>query len=69
VVRLSEDGQPIETLWDPSGAAHSTITSMREHQGYLYLGGLENNRIGRVKLKRGNPNWVSWESYWGGMRQ
>jgi ribose transport system permease protein len=69
VVRLSEDGQPIETLWDPSGAAHSTITSMREHQGYLYLGGLENNRIGRVKLKRGNPSWVSWESYWGSMRR
>ena len=23
---------------------------MREHKGYLYLGGLENNRIGRIKL-------------------
>ena len=26
------------------------ITSMREHRGYLYLGGITNNRIGRYKL-------------------
>ena len=26
------------------------ITSMREHKGYLYLGGIMNNRIGRYKL-------------------
>jgi ribose transport system permease protein len=42
---------------------------MREHKGYLYLGGLENNRIGRIRLKRGKPDWVSWESYWGSTRR
>jgi len=69
ICRLSEAGEPIESLWDPSGRNHSTITSMREHKGYLYLGGLENNRIGRIKLGRGNPDWVSWESYWGDLRR
>jgi len=31
------------------------ITSMREHRGYLYLGGIANNRIGRYKLEGGRP--------------
>jgi ribose transport system permease protein len=50
VVKVSETGEAIETLWDPGGESHATITSMREHNGYLYIGGLENNRIGRIKL-------------------
>ena len=55
----------IESLWDPTGDSHNMITSMREHKGYLYIGGLENNRIGRVPLPEADPNWTSWESYWG----
>jgi ribose transport system permease protein len=51
VVKVSEQGDVLETYWDPGGEAHSTITSMREHDGYLYIGGLENNRVGRVKLR------------------
>src|SRR5690606_31180372 len=50
VVKVSENGEVLETLWDPGGTAHATITSMREHDGYLYIGGLENNRVGRIKL-------------------
>lgn len=50
IVKISEQGEVIETYWDPGGRAHSTITSMREHDGYLYIGGLENNRVGRIKL-------------------
>ena len=42
----------LESYWDPTGISHSTVTSMREHKGYLYLGGLENNRIGRIQLAR-----------------
>ena len=34
-------------LWDLGGDNHPMITSMREHRGYLYLGGIFNNRIGR----------------------
>jgi ribose transport system permease protein len=50
VVKVSEQGDVVETLWDPGGNAHASITSMREHEGYLYVGGLENNRIGRIRL-------------------
>lgn len=50
VVKVSAEGEVVETLWDPGGESHATITSMREHNGYLYIGGLENNRIGRIKL-------------------
>ena len=35
------------------------ITSMREHHGFLYLGGTYNNRIGRYKLEGADPNFVS----------
>ena len=42
------------------------ITSMREHRGYLYLGGIANNRIGRYKLGRGfDPLFVQYEKRWG----
>ncbi|MDQ0376056.1 ABC transporter permease [Amycolatopsis thermophila] len=51
VVRVSEQGEVLDTYWDPGGKKHSTITSMREHDGYLYIGGLENNRIGRIKVR------------------
>ncbi|WP_156096330.1 ABC transporter permease [Amycolatopsis jejuensis] len=50
VVKVSEQGEVLETYWDPGGESHASITSMREHDGYLYVGGLENNRIGRIKL-------------------
>ena len=39
---------------------------MREHKGYLYLGGLENNRIGRIKLDRVDESWTGFDAYWGG---
>ncbi|WP_199433799.1 ABC transporter permease [Qaidamihabitans albus] len=55
VVKVSDEGEVLETFWDPGGEAHATITSMREHDGYLYIGGLENNRVGRIKLDRGGP--------------
>src|SRR6266436_622875 len=50
VVKLSAAGEPLESYWDPGGASHATITSMREHDGWLYIGGLMNNRIGRIRL-------------------
>jgi len=50
VVKLSAEGEPLESYWDPGGASHATITSMREHQGWLYIGGLMNNRVGRIRL-------------------
>ena len=41
-----------KSLWDLGGVNHPMITSMREHRGHLYLGGIQNNRIGRYTLAR-----------------
>lgn len=65
IVRFGEDGEIIESLWDKSGENHPMITSMREHKGRLYIGGIFNNRIGSLKLQSGNPNWSGPTSYWG----
>jgi len=68
VVKFDEAGLPLESLWDPGGTKHATATSMREHKGWLYIGGLENNRIGRVPLPGADPDWTGYESYWGRAR-
>jgi ribose transport system permease protein len=64
VVKFDDSGVVHQSLWDPGGISHPTITSMREHKGYLYIGGLENNRIGRLRLPDADPNWTGWDSYW-----
>lgn len=64
VLRFTEDGRILESMWDAEGAAHPQVTSMREHKGHLYLGGLENNRIGRIRLPWADRNWTSLASYW-----
>jgi ribose transport system permease protein len=69
VLKFTERGEVLESYWDPTGISHSTLTSMREHKGYLYLGGLENNRIGRVKLDGADPTWTGYEAYWGNKRR
>jgi ribose transport system permease protein len=65
VIKFDDDGVVSESLWDPGGKSHPTITSVREHKGYLYIGGLENNRIGRIRLPNADPNWQAYNSYWG----
>ena len=69
VLKFNEAGEVLESMWDPTGLSHPTITSMREHKGWLYLGGLENNRIGRIRLKDADPTWTGFEAYWGGRRR
>jgi len=69
IVKFTEEGKVLESWWDPTGVAHSTLTSMREHKGWLYLGGLENNRIGRVRLPDADPTWTGYEAYWGSKRR
>ena len=64
VVKFTRDGQVLEALWDRLAENHPMITSMREHRGYLYLGGILNNRIGRIKLPNADPNWTGTSSYW-----
>ena len=51
MVKISSEGKTLESLWDFGATNHPMITSMREHKGYLYLGGVTNNRIGRCRLR------------------
>ena len=65
VVQISDSGEVLDVLWDRSGINHPSITSTCEHKGYLYLGGVSNNRIGRVRLPGADPNWTAQQDYWG----
>ena len=65
VVRFDDQGNILETLWDFGGVNHPMITSMREHKGWLYLGGISNNRIGRLRLTGRDDDWTGVGSYWG----
>jgi ribose transport system permease protein len=65
VIKFDEQGNILDALWDLGGQNHPMITSMREHKGYLYLGGVSNNRIGRYKLPGADPNWTAQDFYWG----
>ena len=65
VLKFTEAGQVVDMLWDLDGENHPMITSMREHRGHLYLGGILNNRIGRYKLPDADPNFVQYEKRWG----
>jgi ribose transport system permease protein len=64
VVKFNEQGKILESLWDLKGVNHPMITSMREHRGYLYLGGIANNRIGRFKLENADPDFVQYDKRW-----
>lgn len=65
VIKFDETGKVLECLWDSKGVNHPMITSMREHKGYLYLGGSLNNRIGKWKIPGADPNWTGMGDYWG----
>ncbi len=64
VLKFSEAGEVLETLWDLGGENHPMITSMREHKGHLYLGGISNNRIGRYTLSGADPGFNQYERRW-----
>jgi ribose transport system permease protein len=65
VVKFNEKGEILDSLWDLGGMNHPMITSMREHRGWLYLGGVSNNRIGRYRLPDADPTWCAQDAYWG----
>ncbi|MGA7808524.1 ABC transporter permease [Bradyrhizobium sp.] len=64
VVKFNEQGKILDSFWDLKGVNHPMITSMREHRGYLYLGGIANNRIGRFKLENADPDFVHYDRRW-----
>jgi ribose transport system permease protein len=65
VVKFSAEGRIIETLGDMTGQSHPMVTSMREHKGNLYVGGILNNRVGRYPIPGADPDWTGPTSYWG----
>jgi len=65
VLKFNEQGEVLETMWDLGGQNHPMITSMREHRGYLYLGGIMNNRVGRLKLEGADPDFIQYDRRWG----
>lgn len=68
VIKFNEAGEVLESLWDLGGVNHPMITSMREHRGYLYLGGILNNRIGRYAIPGADANFVQYDVRWGRRR-
>lgn len=50
VLGFDEDGQVVENLQDSTGSHLKEITSVQQHNGYLYLGSLHNDRIGKYRL-------------------
>ncbi len=65
VLRIDGKGTIVDALWDRPDGALYMITSMREHRGALYLGGVTNNKIGRLYLADADTGWTGPESYWG----
>jgi sugar lactone lactonase YvrE len=50
IVALDENGKITETLQDPTGKHLYDVTSAQEYAGYLYLGSLHADRIGKLKV-------------------
>jgi sugar lactone lactonase YvrE len=50
VLALDEQGRVTRSLHDPTGVHLKEITSAKEYMGYLYLGSIDNDRIGKYKL-------------------
>lgn len=51
VVEINEQGQIMQSLHDTSGSHLRMITSAKPVGDYLYLGSLENDRIGKLKIR------------------
>ena len=65
VIKFDDRGEVIDCSGTSGGVNHPMITSMREHKGYLYLGGIYNNRVGRYRIPGADPTWTDQGSYWG----
>lgn len=65
VLKFDETGRIQESLWDLGGINHPMITSMREQDGFLYLAGVSNNRIGKYRVPGAPAKWCALDGYWG----
>ncbi|MFW6124659.1 MAG: SMP-30/gluconolactonase/LRE family protein [Pirellulales bacterium] len=55
VLALDEQGRITRSLHEPTATHLWEITSAQEHDGHLYLGSLDNDRIGRLELDGAAP--------------
>ena len=51
VLALDENGNVTRSLHDPEGERLFIVTSAKEEGGYLYIGSLHNDRIGKYRLE------------------
>jgi ribose transport system permease protein len=65
LIKLTAEGTLLRSYWDAAGENLPSVTSMREHRGWLYLGGVTNNRIGRIALPEADQGWTAQTAYWG----
>jgi ribose transport system permease protein len=68
VLKIDGSGKVVDALWDAPDGPLYMITSMREHEGALYLGGVTNDKIGRLRLEGADSAWRGPDSYWGKAR-
>ncbi len=68
VIKFNDAGEVVDCLWDKDGVNHPAITSCNEHKGYLYLGGIYNNRVGRYRIPHADPEFTNQGSHWGTRR-
>ena len=59
VLKFTARGEVIDCLWDADGKQHAALSAACEHRGHLYLGGVFNNRIGRVALAGADADWTA----------
>lgn len=50
VLKFTEEGELMKVMWDSTLANYAMVTSVKEYDGVLYLGGINNNRLGRLTL-------------------
>jgi len=50
-VALNEQGEIVQSLHDSSGTHLRMVTSVKPVGDYLYLGSLDNDRIGKLRIR------------------
>ncbi len=64
VLKADGAGRICDAFWDRPDGPLYMITSTCEHKGALYLGGVTNDKIGRLILDGADPEWTAPKSYW-----
>jgi ribose transport system permease protein len=50
VIKFDEAGTVLKVWWDATLEKYPMVTSINEDDGYLYLCGIQNNRVGKLAL-------------------